>query len=65
MAWHIYFAAAAVLLLRGMVSVRAIGIMLGLPFLSVTAMAWRIGNPFNGTMFLVSAAALFALDANA
>jgi hypothetical protein len=60
--WHIYFGVFVVALaFRFRPSKRITGILLGLPFLSVSAFAWLSSNPFNGTVFtLVSIALLLA-----
>jgi hypothetical protein len=50
--WHIYFAALVIGLIAGLRFPNSImGILLGLPLLSVSAMAWVTSNPFNGTIF--------------
>lgn len=59
--WHVYFAALALLILRARISPPLTGILLSLPLVSVSALAWWTGNPFNRTVFLVSATALFVL----
>lgn len=53
-AWHAYFGILLILLLAGRRPGRRItSLLLVLPLLSVSAMAWIAGNPFNGTMFAV------------
>ncbi len=48
-AWHVYFAVLAVGLLMGArPSKRTAGILLALPLLSVSVLAWTVANPFNG-----------------
>lgn len=62
--WHLYFGAILVALLVGArPSRRVVGVLLALPLLSVSALAWATGNSFNGLVFLVVAvaAALFSL----
>ncbi len=60
--WHLYFAVLAVGLLKGVrPSKRVAGILLALPFLSVSALAWISGNPFSGTTFAFSGAALIII----
>ncbi len=52
--WHLYFGAAVVALAMGArPSRRVAGVLLGLPLLSVSAIAWRSSNPFNGAVFAV------------
>lgn len=54
MAWHGYFGILLVLLLAGRRSGRRVtSFLLALPLLSVSTMAWMVGNPFNGIMFAV------------
>jgi hypothetical protein len=61
--WHVYFGVLAVLLLQGARPPRNVaGVVLGLPLLSVSALAWIHRNPFNGTFFAVSGIALIALS---
>jgi hypothetical protein len=60
--WHVYFAVLAVGLVLGVrPSKRLGGILLGLPFLSVSALAWVSANPFNGTLFALAGVALIAI----
>jgi hypothetical protein len=61
-AWHIYFA----LLVGGLAlgirpSKRIAGIMLTLPLVSVSALAWLAANPFNGILFALAAIALLVI----
>lgn len=60
--WHALFALllAAIFALRFREQ-RAIAVMTALPVASVAALAWWNGNPFNGTLFAVTAMALFAV----
>jgi hypothetical protein len=61
--WHVYFGVLALLLLQGArPSRRVVGVLLGLPLLSVSVLAWINGNPFNGTFFAVSGIALIAIS---
>jgi hypothetical protein len=61
--WHVYFGVLAVLLLQGVRPPRNVaGVLLGLPLLSVSALAWIHGNPFNGAFFTLSGIALIALS---
>ncbi len=61
--WHVYFGAAAVALAAGIRPSRLVaGVLLGLPLLSVSAVAWLSSNPFNGAVFAVIGA-LFLLAA--
>lgn len=60
--WHIYFAVIAIGLLRGRrPSKRIGGILLALPLLSVSALAWASANPFNGIVFAVAGVALIGV----
>ena len=50
--WHFYFGIIMVLLLSGIrPSKQLAGLLLGLPILSVSAVAWMSVNPFNGLVF--------------
>ena len=52
--WHVYFGVFIVALAIGIrPSRRLAGLLLGLPFLSVSAFAWLTPNPFNGAVFAV------------
>ena len=58
-AWHVLFATMFVALVAGWrPRARVLGHMLLGPLVSVSFIAWASGNPFNGTMFGVLAAAL-------
>lgn len=60
--WHLYFAVLAAGLMLGVrPSKRVGGILLGLPLLSVSVLAWLSANPFTGTIFGLTAVALIAL----
>jgi hypothetical protein len=60
--WHVYFAVLAVGLVLGVrPSKRLVGILLGLPLLSVSALAWVSANPFNGTLFALAGVTLIAI----
>ncbi|ATJ82465.1 hypothetical protein ACFPTY_05680 [Halomonas beimenensis] len=60
-AWHGYFALLLLgLWFRRFPDRRAMALSLTLPLLSVSALAWWQGNPFNGAVFLVGAGALAA-----
>lgn len=62
MLWHIYFAVIAIGLLSGIrLSKRMGGILLALPLLSVSALAWTAANPFNGIVFAVVGVALLGV----
>lgn len=62
--WHGYFAAIALAIALGVrPRKRVVGILLGVPLLSVSVLAWENGNPFNGTLFASSALALLAVAA--
>ena len=57
--WHIYFAVLAVTLMSGKrLSKQIHGILLGIPLLSVSILAWAYSNPFNGIVFAVVGIAL-------
>ncbi|HSG65340.1 MAG TPA: hypothetical protein VLD39_10080 [Gammaproteobacteria bacterium] len=56
--WHIYFGSIVWLLVRARPSRRTMGVLLALPLLSVSSLAWKVGNPFNGSVFLLAAVAL-------
>jgi hypothetical protein len=59
--WHGYFAVLLVALAIGLrPSARIVGLLLTLPLLSVGALAWMTGNPFNGSLFTVVGATLIA-----
>jgi hypothetical protein len=63
-AWHLYYGAIAVLLLLGRrPSRRLTGVLLSVPLLSVSGLAWGTGNPFNGAFFAISAIALIVIAA--
>lgn len=52
--FHVYFGIIAAALLLGVrPSTRSAGRLLALPFVSVSAVAWVEGNPFNGVVFAV------------
>jgi hypothetical protein len=60
--WHIYFGVLAVLLLAGKrPSRRVVGVLLALPLLSVSALAFLSANFFNGAVFAVVAIALIVI----
>ena len=53
--WHFYFGIIIVTLLFGIrPSRRVAGLLLGLPILSVSAIAWLSANPFNGITFALT-----------
>lgn len=57
--WHAYFGALLLGFAWGVrPERRLLGILLALPLLSVSILAWTIGNPFNGTVFALAALAL-------
>ena len=59
---HVYIGALVVLAAAGRLRSRKIAaILIALPLLSVSGLAWLSGNPFNGALFAVFAAALLAL----
>jgi hypothetical protein len=50
--WHVYFGVFIAIPAMGLrPSKRIAGLLLGLPILSVSAIAWSAGNPFNGAIF--------------
>ncbi len=59
--WHAYFAAVAVVLIFGVrFSKHLAGILLLLPLISVSVIAWLYMNPFNGLIFaLISSLVLY------
>jgi hypothetical protein len=58
--WHVYFAILAAALAVGMRPTKSIsGVLLALPLFSVGFLAWRTGNPFNGTVFIFAGALTF------
>jgi hypothetical protein len=60
--WHVYFGAFALALaLQWRPSKRVAGVLLGLPLLSASALAWTGGNPFNGTLLALSGIALIVI----
>lgn len=62
--WHIYFGVLVLALIAGYrPSRRLFGILLIPPLLSVSALAWLASNPFNGSVFAVTALALAVLAA--
>lgn len=62
LAWHLYFAVLVLLWLGGMrPSRRLMGMLLGLPLFSVSALAWHAANPFNAVVFALAGAALIAV----
>ncbi len=61
-AWHVFIAALLIALLLGWrPSRRLAGILLVLPLLSVSVLAWGSRNPFNGIVFGVAALVLVIL----
>jgi hypothetical protein len=56
--WHAAFALAAVMFWRKRSPRRVVAVAIVLPLVSVSALAWWSGNPFNGTVFAVVAAVL-------
>lgn len=59
--WHVYFIALIAMLFFLHPSRRLMGILLSLPLLSVSALAWSSGNPFNGGLFALAAIAMLIL----
>lgn len=62
--WHGYFAVLVLGLLFGVRPPRRIaGVLLCLPLLSVSALAWLSANPFNGTVFFLAGLILLLIAA--
>ncbi len=60
--WHVILAGVLIMILAGWRPARRFGAAaLAAPLLSVSIQAWIYGNPFNGVVFLIFAAALAAL----
>jgi hypothetical protein len=60
--WHLVFATVALIVLSGgRPSTRLVALLLAAPVISVGALAWQSGNPFNGTVFAILALALVRL----
>jgi len=57
--WHVYFGILIVVLLAGYRAPRQmLGILLAVPLLSVSVLAWTSGTLFNGSIFALAATAL-------
>jgi len=62
--WHAYFGALVIAWIAGArPSRRTAGILLALPILSVSAIAWISRNPFNGSVFALIGIPLIAVSA--
>lgn len=62
--WHVYFGTLVGALLAGIRAPRQLfGFLLAIPLLSVSALAWSGGNPFNGASFALAAMALIVVGA--
>lgn len=60
--WHGYFAVLALVIVFGVrPSRRIVGVLLALPLLSVSILAWAHTNPFNGASFALTAIVLLAI----
>lgn len=60
--WHGYFAALILGLFAGLrLNGRLFGILLAMPMLSVSVLAWIHGNPFNGFSFALTGIVLIAI----
>jgi hypothetical protein len=60
--WHAYFGALLMSLCLGARPDRRLaGVLLSLPLLSVSALAWMSANPFNGTLFALTGIASIAM----
>lgn len=63
-AWHAVFLIAIIALAAGWrPSRRLAGLLLAAPLVSVSAVAWAFGNPFNGAVFAAASLALVVLAA--
>ncbi len=63
-AWHAGIGALLIALLAGWRPSRALlGALMTLPLLSVSALAWLDGNPFNATVFVTAAIAVLTMSA--
>lgn len=61
--WHLVAASALLAVAAGVkLSSRALGALLAAPLASVSVVAWRYGNPFNGTVFGALSVTLVALS---
>src|SRR5689334_17516280 len=61
-AWHLALMWCATLVLFGWRPTRrVIAMLIATPLVSVSAVAWLAGNPFNGIVFAAIAATLFAI----
>jgi hypothetical protein len=61
--WHCYFGTLALaLLFEYRPSRRTMGVLLALPLLSVSILAWITRNPFNGSVFGLSAISLIVIS---
>ncbi len=61
--WHAFFAILVVAVIFGVrPSKRISGVLLSLPFLCVSILAWSIMNPFNGIIFAVVGLLLIAVS---
>jgi hypothetical protein len=61
-AWHIYFTVLAGGLVLGFRPSKLVAaILLALPLLSVSILAWLAANPFNGLLFLLTSVALLMI----
>ncbi|MCB2203866.1 hypothetical protein KQI65_03895 [bacterium] len=60
--WHIAAGILLIALIAGRrPAQRMLGLLLTLPLLSVSLLAWMYGNPFNGSMFAILAVALVVI----
>lgn len=60
--WHGYFAVLVLAIVFGVrPSRRVVGVLLALPLLSVSILAWVYTNPFNGASFALTAIVLLAI----
>ncbi|MGE5457459.1 MAG: hypothetical protein ACM3RX_03815 [Methanococcaceae archaeon] len=58
--WHIlFYILFAALIFKWKPSNITLSVLLCLPLISVSALAWIIGNPFNGSLFVFAATLLF------
>jgi hypothetical protein len=62
--WHVYLGLVTICLILGIRPTRrTAGLLLALPLISVSVLAWVHGNPFNGLLFALAGIALLAVAA--
>ena len=61
--WHVYFGVlAGILLVGNRPSPRMVGVLLAMPLLSVSGIAWASMNPFTGIVFALAGIALVMIS---